>query len=109
MATFHLSTRAQSRNLYGHKVNSLSHFQYITRSGRYTNREEDLAYSESGNIPNCAELELDIKNYWKAYDLDKHLSLRKFRKAVVAYSLLRKIEVYQACEELCKKYNLTNV
>lgn len=84
MATFHLSTRAQSRNLYGHKVNSLSHFQYITRSGRYTNRDEDLAYSESGNIPNCAELELDIKNYWKAANDYGRANSRAYRDVVIA-------------------------
>ena len=84
MATFHLSTRAQSRNLYGHKVNSLSHFQYITRSGRYTNRDEDLAYSESGNIPNCAELELDIKNYWKAANDHGRVNSRAYRDVVIA-------------------------
>ena len=84
MATFHLSTRAQSRNLYGHKVNSLSHFQYISRSGRYTNRDEDLAYSESGNIPNCAELELDIKNYWKAANDHGRINSRAYRDVVIA-------------------------
>lgn len=84
MATFHLSTRAQSRNLYGHKVNSLSHFQYITRSGRYTNRDKDLAYSESGNIPNCAELELDIKNYWKAANDHGRVNSRAYRDVVIA-------------------------
>lgn len=84
MATFHLSTRAQSRNLYGHKVNSLSHFQYITRSGRYTNRDEDLAYSESGNIPNCAELELDIKNYWKSANTYGRINSRAYRDVVIA-------------------------
>lgn len=84
MATFHLSTRAQGRNLYGHKVNSLSHFQYITRSGRYTNRDEDLAYSESGNIPNCAELELDMKNYWKAANDHGRVNSRAYRDVVIA-------------------------
>lgn len=84
MATYHLSTRAQSKNLYGHKVNSLSHFQYITRSGRYTNRDEDLAYSESGNIPNCAELELDIKNYWKAANDYGRVNSRAYRDVVIA-------------------------
>ncbi len=84
MATYHLSTRAQSRNLYGHKVNSLSHFQYITRSGRYTNKDEDLAYSESGNIPNCAELELDIKNYWKAANDYGRVNSRAYRDVVIA-------------------------
>lgn len=84
MATFHLSTRAQSRNLYGHKVNSLSHFQYITRSGRYTNRDEDLAYSESGNIPNCPELEMNIKNYWKAANDYGRVNSRAYRDVVIA-------------------------
>lgn len=84
MATFHLSTRAQSRNLYGHKVNSLSHFQYITRNGRYTNKDEDLAYSESGNIPNCPELELDIKNYWKAANDYGRVNSRAYRDVVIA-------------------------
>lgn len=84
MATYHLSTRAQSRNLYGHKVNSLSHFQYITRSGRYTNRDEDLAYSESGNIPNCPELEMNIKNYWKAANTFGRVNSRAYRDVVIA-------------------------
>lgn len=84
MATYHLSTRAQSRNLYGHKVNSLSHFQYITRSGRYTNRDEDLAYSESGNIPNCPELEMNIKNYWKAANDYGRVNSRAYRDVVIA-------------------------
>ena len=84
MATFHLSTRAQGRNLYGHKVNSLSHFQYITRSGRYTNKDKDLAYSESGNIPNCPELELDIKNYWKAANTYGRVNSRAYRDVVIA-------------------------
>lgn len=84
MATYHLSTRAQSRNLYGHKVNSLSHFQYITRSGRYTNRDEDLAYSESGNIPNCPELEMNIKNYWKAANTSGRVNSRAYRDVVIA-------------------------
>lgn len=84
MATYHLSTRAQGRNLYGHKVNSLSHFQYITRSGRYTNRDEDLAYSESGNIPNCPELEMNIKNYWKAANTSGRVNSRAYRDVVIA-------------------------
>lgn len=84
MATYHLSTRAQGKNLYGHKVNSLSHFQYITRSGRYTNRDEDLAYSESGNIPNCPELEMNIKNYWKAANTSGRVNSRAYRDVVIA-------------------------
>lgn len=84
MATYHLSTRAQSRNLYGHKVNSLSHFQYISRSGRYTNKDEDLAYSESGNIPNCPELEMNIKNYWKAANTYGRVNSRAYRDVVIA-------------------------
>lgn len=84
MATYHLSTRAQSRNLYGHKVNSLSHFQYISRSGRYTNKDEDLAYSESGNIPNCPELEMNIKNYWKAANNYGRVNSRAYRDVVIA-------------------------
>lgn len=84
MATYHLSTRAQSKNLYGHKVNSLSHYQYITRSGRYTNKDEDLAYSESGNIPNCPELEMNIKNYWKAANISGRVNSRAYRDVVIA-------------------------
>lgn len=84
MATYHLSTRAQSRNLYGHKVNSLSHFEYISRSGRYTNKDEDLAYSESGNIPNCPELEMNIKNYWKAANTYGRVNSRAYRDVVIA-------------------------
>lgn len=84
MATYHLSTRAQSKNLYGHKVNSLSHYQYITRSGRYTNKDEDLAYSESGNIPNCPELEMNIKNYWKAANTSGRVNSRAYRDVVIA-------------------------
>lgn len=84
MATYHLSTRAQSRNLYGHKVNSLSHFEYISRSGRYTNKDEDLAYSESGNIPNCPELEMNIKNYWKAANDYGRVNSRAYRDVVIA-------------------------
>lgn len=84
MATYHLSTRAQSKNLYGHKVNSLSHYQYITRSGRYTNKDEDLAYSESGNIPNCPELEMNIKNYWKAANDYGRVNSRAYRDVVIA-------------------------
>lgn len=84
MATYHLSTRAQSKNLYGHKVNSLSHYQYITRSGRYTNKDDDLAYTESGNIPNCQELELNIKNYWKAANTYGRANSRAYRDVVIA-------------------------
>lgn len=84
MATYHLSTRPQSRNIYGHKVNSLSHYQYITRSGRYTNKDEDLAYSESGNIPNCPELEMNIKNYWKAANTSGRVNSRAYRDVVIA-------------------------
>lgn len=83
MATYHLSCRPQQKNKYGHRVNSLSHFQYITRSGRYSDRE-DLVYSESGNVPDCKELSGDINRYWEAASECGRKNGRAYRDVTIA-------------------------
>lgn len=83
MATYHLSYRPQQKNKYGHRVNFLSHFQYITRSGRYSDRE-DLVYSESGNVPDCKELSEDINRYWEAASEYGRKNGRAYRDVTIA-------------------------
>lgn len=44
-----------------------------------------------------------IWDYWRVYKLYKHISLKKYRKCVVEYSVFAGIPFYKSCEELSKK------
>lgn len=46
---------------------------------------------------------LVIYNYWKIYGLNKYMTIKKFRKVVVEYSVFTGKTLHSACEELCKK------
>ena len=48
---------------------------------------------------------ITIYRYWKLYDLYKHLTYKKFRNAVVNYSVISGKTLHRSCEDLCRKIN----
>lgn len=72
MATYHFQTKPHGTMRNGFKVNTVSHFDYIMRSGKYEHmkgREDDLVYSTSGNLPDWAE---DGRDYWEEAEKQRY-------------------------------------
>ena len=63
MAIYHLSVKTGSR-ISGQSAKAKS--EYIEREGKYEKNRDELAYSESGNMPEWAED--DPQKYWAATD-----------------------------------------
>ncbi len=64
----------------GNKLNTRTHAEYITRQGEYEhmrNREEDLVYCTSGNMPDWAIDELD---FWQAAEDNRRINGRAYRE-----------------------------
>ena len=63
MAIYHLSVKTGSR---GGWQSAKAKSEYIEREGKYEKDRDELAYSESGNMPEWAED--DPQKYWEAAD-----------------------------------------
>lgn len=64
----------------GNQINTRVHYDYITREGKYahmSNREEDLVFSQSGNMPVWADSPQD---FWQACEENKPAKARGYRE-----------------------------
>lgn len=53
-------------------------------------------------IINSEDMNL-LYTYWKLYKLNKYMTLKKFRKVIVEYSVFTSKTLHSACDELCQK------
>lgn len=64
----------------GNQINTRVHYEYISREGKYahmSNREEDLVFTQSGNMPDWAETP---KDFWQACEENKPAKARGYRE-----------------------------
>ncbi len=57
MAHYYFENTSHAKMKNGEKINTKTHYEYIMRENKYShlkNREEDLVYSKSGNMPKWA-------------------------------------------------------
>lgn len=77
MAIYHLTTRGGK----AHKGNAVRHVEYISREGRYSDRD-DLVYSEAGNMPSWVKD--DTKTFWDSCDTLERTNGRAYREFELA-------------------------
>ena len=79
MAIYHLSVKTGSR-ISGQSAKAKS--EYIEREGKYEKDRDELAYSESGNMPEWAED--DPQKYWEAADEHERVNGSLFKEVEFA-------------------------
>ena len=93
----------------GHKLNTRTHAEYITRQGDYEhmrNREEDLVYRSSGNMPDWADNELD---FFQAAEDKRRFNGRAYREIRLGLQEELSLEENIACiEEFLKETGITD-
>lgn len=80
MATFYCENTPHGTTKDGIKINTVSHYDYIMRCGKYENmkdREEDLVYSENGNNPPWSE---NLRHYWAEAEAHRRVNGRNYRE-----------------------------
>lgn len=80
MALYYFSNTPHAMRADGSKVNTKAHYNYICRQGKYTQadgREEDLAYTASGNMPQWAD---DPGVFWQAAEQYRQRGGRAYRE-----------------------------
>lgn len=68
MATYHFETKPHGNMKSGRKVNAALHYDYISREGKY-DEKEDLVFKTSGNIPWWAK---DARDFWKEAEKQRY-------------------------------------
>ncbi|KGV14775.1 MobA/MobL family protein [Burkholderia pseudomallei] len=76
MASFHHTVKS------GKKGSASDHGAYITRTGKYSTREEDLIASGHGNMPSWAQE--DASAFWKAGDKYERVNGAVYREHEIA-------------------------
>ena len=79
MAIYHLSVKTGSR---GGGQSAKAKSEYIEREGKYEKDRDELAYSESGNMPEWAED--DPQKYWAAADAHERANGSLFKEVEFA-------------------------
>ena len=79
MAIYHLSVKTGSR---GGGQSAKAKSDYIEREGKYEKDRDELAYSESGNMPEWAED--DPQKYWEAADAHERANGSLFKEVEFA-------------------------
>ena len=78
MSIYHFSNTPHGTMKSGEKINTLTHYNYICRQGRYKHmrdHREDLAYVASGNIPDG-----DTKKFWSTAETFRRKNGRAYRE-----------------------------
>ena len=78
MSIYHFSNTPHGTMKTGEKINTLTHYNYICRAGRYNHMKdhrEDLAYTANGNIPND-----NPKKFWKTAEKYRRKNGRAYRE-----------------------------
>ena len=88
----------------GNQIHTRVHYDYIAREGKYAhmpNREEDLVFSQSGNMPDWAATP---KDFWQACEENKPSKARGYREFLLGLQEELSLEDNIACiEELLKR------
>lgn len=80
MAHFYFENVPHGKRRDGSKLNTQTHYEYICRQGSYAHlhdREEDLVYSTSGNMPGWAE---NADQFWAQAELNRRKNGRAYRE-----------------------------
>ena len=99
MAHFHFENNPHGVQRNGKKLHTQIHYAYICREGKYAqmrNREEDLVFSRSGNMPSWADEPAD---FWQQAELHRRKDGRAYREFRIAlqeeFSLAENIELVE--------------
>lgn len=88
----------------GNQIHTRVHYDYIAREGKYahmSNREEDLVFTKSGNMPSWAKTP---KDFWQACEVNKPAKARGYREFLLGLQEELSLEDNIACiEELLKR------
>ena len=88
----------------GNQIHTRVHYDYIAREGKYahmSNREEDLVFTKSGNMPSWANTP---KDFWQACEVNKPAKARGYREFLLGLQEELSLEDNIACvEELLKR------
>ena len=80
MAHFYFENVPHGKRRDGSKLNTKSHFDYISREGKYAKvdgREEDLVYAISGNMPSWA---CSPSEFWQEAERNRRANGRAYRE-----------------------------
>lgn len=80
MAHFYFENVPHGKRRDGSKLNTKSHFDYISREGKYAKidgREEDLVYAISGNMPSWA---FSPSEFWQEAERNRRANGRAYRE-----------------------------
>lgn len=107
MAIYYLNNSAHGKTVNGININTKAHFDYISREGKYENRQnEDLVYLKSGNLPVWAEGKAG--EFWNAAEEARNENGRAYREIKLGLqeelSLEENIELV---DEFCKKVGVS--
>lgn len=88
----------------GNQIHTRVHYDYIAREGKYahmSNREEDLVFTKSGNMPSWANTP---KDFWQACEVNKPAKARGYREFLLGLQEELSLEDNIACvEDLLKR------
>lgn len=93
----------------GNPINTRVHYDYIAREGKYahmSNREEDLVFIQSGNMPEWADTPQD---FWQTCEEKKSNKARGYREFMLGLQEELSLEDNIACiETLLEKTGIKN-
>lgn len=84
MAHFYFENTPHGKQKNGQKLNTKTHYNYICREEKYSkmkNREEDLVYSTSGNMPEWSD---NPGDFWEQAELNRNKNGRAYREFRIA-------------------------
>lgn len=107
MAHFYFENTPHGKQKNGIKLNTKTHYDYICREEKYShmrNREEDLVFTTSGNIPEWADKPGD---FWEQAEIHRRKNGRAYREFRIGlqeeFSLAENIELI---EQLIKETDI---
>ena len=93
----------------GNQIHTRVHYDYISREGKYahmSNREEDLVFTQSGNMPAWAS---SPKDFWQACEENKPAKARGYREFLLGLQEELSLEDNIACiEKLLERTGIKN-
>lgn len=84
MAHYYFENTPHAKMKNGEKINTKTHYEYIMRENKYShlkNREEDLVYSKSGNMPKWAN---NADLFWDEAEKNRRSNGRAYREIRMA-------------------------
>lgn len=108
MAIYYLNNSAHGKTHTGININTKAHFDYISREGKYENRQnEDLVYLKSENLPIWAEGKAG--EFWNAAEEARSENGRAYREIKLGLQEeLTLQENIELVDEFCKRVGISD-